>query len=153
MATSKPCSKCKEVKCLTEFPTNGSEKNGGLHSWCKSCKYSSTASWKNKNKEELKKYKKEYAAKKQFKLTSLQRKRHASKLQRTPAWLTPFDNLYIECLYSLAAMRSKHSGEKWHVDHVIPLQGKTVSGFHVPSNLRVVPAAYNLSKHNNYEIQ
>lgn len=152
MAT-KPCSKCKEVKSLIEFPKNGSEKNGGLHSWCKDCKYVATTTWKNKNKEALKKYKKEYASLKQAKLTSLQRKRHSSKLQRTPAWLNEEDNMYIECLYSLAAMHSKYSGEKWHVDHIIPLQGKKVSGLHVPLNLKAVPAAYNQRKSNSYAIQ
>jgi len=32
--------------------------------------------------------------------------------------------LRIECLYSLASMLNKHGVESWHVDHIIPLQGK-----------------------------
>lgn len=38
-----------------------------------------------------------------------------------------------------------------HVDHVIPLQGRTVSGLHVAGNLRVITASENVKKHNRYE--
>lgn len=76
--------------------------------------------------------------------------KHTAKLLRTPKWLTDFDKLHIQCLYQVAAMRTRESGYAWHVDHVIPLQGKTVSGLHVPSNLRVIPALDNISKGNRY---
>jgi hypothetical protein len=82
----------------------------------------------------------------------LNSKRYASKLLRTPAWLTEDDLIHIRCLYQVAAMRSRESGQKWHVDHIIPLQGETVSGLHVPSNLRVIPATENLRKYNNYVV-
>jgi len=79
-------------------------------------------------------------------------KRHAAKLQRTPTWLSEFDKLKIQCLYQLAAMRNLESGSSWHVDHIIPLQGKKVSGLHVPNNLRVIPAVDNNRKYNLYEV-
>ena len=79
-------------------------------------------------------------------------KRRAAKLKRTPKWLTPFDKLKIECLYQLAAMRNRESGQKWHVDHIIPLQGANVCGLHVPGNLRVIPAIDNMRKSNQYEV-
>lgn len=79
-------------------------------------------------------------------------KRRAAKLQRTPKWLTPFDKLKIECLYQLAAMRNRESDQKWHVDHIIPLQGANVCGLHVPGNLRVIPAIDNMRKSNQYEV-
>lgn len=79
-------------------------------------------------------------------------KRRASKLQRTPAWLTEFDHLKMKCYYQVAAMRTKESGEAWHVDHIIPLQGKNVCGLHVPSNLQIIPAIENMRKNNHYEV-
>lgn len=79
-------------------------------------------------------------------------KRRAAKIKRTPAWLTQFDRLKMKCYYQVAAMRSRESGEHWHVDHIIPLQGKNVCGLHVPSNLQIIPAIENMRKNNHYEV-
>lgn len=79
-------------------------------------------------------------------------KRRAALLQRIPVWQTEFDELKIKCIYSVAAMLSKVNNEPWTVDHIIPLQGKIVSGLHVPSNLQVMRARENEAKRNKYEI-
>lgn len=75
-------------------------------------------------------------------------KRKAARLQRTPNWLTDFDKLKMECYYSIAAMLTRVNNEPWHVDHVLPLRGKTVSGLHVPSNLQVLRGVENMRKGN-----
>lgn len=77
-------------------------------------------------------------------------KRRTAKLQRTPAWLTVDDFWMIEQAYELAALRTKMFGFSWHVDHIIPLQGKFVSGLHVPTNVRVIPGIENVKKANRY---
>ena len=79
-------------------------------------------------------------------------KRRAALLQRIPIWQTEFDELKIKCIYSVAAMLSKVNNEPWTVDHIIPLQGKIVSGLHVPSNLQFMRARENEAKRNKYEI-
>ncbi len=69
----------------------------------------------------------------------------ADKLNRTPAWadLVAIKQIYIEC-----ARISRETGIKHHVDHIIPLRGKTVSGLHVPNNLQIITAEENIQKRN-----
>ena len=74
----------------------------------------------------------------------------ANRLKRTPKWVTSEDRWVIREIYALAALRTKLLGFTWHVDHIIPLQGKNVSGLHVPANLNVIPARENQMKHNKY---
>jgi len=79
-------------------------------------------------------------------------KRKAAKINRTPAWLTEDDHWIIQQAYELAALRTKMFGFNWEVDHVLPLQGKMISGLHVPTNLQVIPATLNRQKNNRYEV-
>ena len=70
-------------------------------------------------------------------------------LNATPLW-ADFDAIKVE--YQLANWCSEVTGIKYHVDHIVPLQGKLVCGLHVPNNLRVIPAVDNMRKHNKFTI-
>ena len=93
-------------------------------------------------------YKKENAAK----VRALNSKRNASKLDRTPNWIDSEELWLMKEIFELATLREKETGFKWHVDHIIPLLGKKVSGLHVPENLQVIPWIDNLIKSNSYEV-
>ena len=121
---------------------------------------------KVKTKEYQKEYQKQYAATDKYKeqkreyrrnnaakWTAKTRKYQIAKLHRTPKWLTADDFWLIEQAYDIAQKRTKLLGFPWHVDHIIPLQGKLVSGLHVPHNMRVVPAVENMGKGNRFEIE
>jgi muconolactone delta-isomerase len=75
-------------------------------------------------------------------------RRHALKKSRVPAWA---DQQATAAMYEEARRMTKLTGEPWHVDHIVPLQGKTVSGFHVHYNLQVIPGVENLRKNNKFE--
>ena len=79
-------------------------------------------------------------------------RRRLAKTCRTPAWLTEDDHWMIEQAYELAALRSKMFGVAFEVDHVVPLQGKLVSGLHVPANVQGIPARMNRQKYNRCEV-
>ena len=65
----------------------------------------------------------------------------ANKHNRTPAWaeLEEITKFYINC------------PEGYHVDHIVPLNGKNVSGLHVLNNLQYLLAKDNISKSNKHE--
>ena len=108
--------------------------------------------WRQENIETHNAINREWFANNKDKRAAYQGKRKAAQLQRTPKWLTESDLRMIEAKYSLAAMLIRETGILYHVDHIIPLQGKKVSGLHVFSNLRVIPATDNVKKSNSYQI-
>jgi hypothetical protein len=102
--------------------------------------------------EKIKVAKKRYAQRNKAVINAAVARRKAAKLKRTPKWLTKFDKLKIQCVYSIAAMLTRVNNEPWHVDHVIPLQGDLVSGLHVPANLQVMRGVENVRKHKKFEV-
>ena len=74
-------------------------------------------------------------------------KRYISELKRTPQWLNKGHLFEIESVYKYCSSL-RTIGLDYHVDHIVPLRGKTVSGLHVPWNLQVIPAKQNLVKGN-----
>jgi len=74
--------------------------------------------------------------------------RRAAQLQRTVSWS---NKKLIEQVYKQARALTVETGELYHVDHIIPLKGKLVSGLHVETNLQAIPAKDNLSKSNKFQ--
>ena len=74
-------------------------------------------------------------------------KRHKGILQTFPAWANKdkIKHIYLRC-----ESISKETGIMHHVDHIIPLNGKRVSGLHVETNLRIIPAKENLQKQSKF---
>lgn len=100
------------------------------------------------NKVVLNVYYKNYREVYKDKRAALQSKRRAIKLNASPNWLTRQDLEQIAELYEIAKAFKLYTGQEYHVDHIVPLQGENVCGLHVPWNLQVIPAKENLSKSN-----
>jgi hypothetical protein len=89
-------------------------------------------------------------AKNPGKINTYAAKRRSSKADRTPPWLASEQHEQILAFYTMAVTLS-NSGESYHVDHIIPLRGRTVSGLHVPWNLQVLTQTDNLKKNNHFD--
>ncbi len=107
--------------------------------------------YRNKNKEIIALRIESWRLKNLDKKSEYESKRRASKLSAKPSWYSEIDDFVAQEAHSLAKLREKLTGIKWHVDHVIPLRGKTVCGLHCWNNLQVITAKQNLQKGNFFE--
>ena len=116
----KYCSSCSFIYSQEHFSSNKSRIDG-LSAYCKQCQAVAELP---------------FAAAKTAKY-------RASKIQRTPVWLSTDEVKQIDSFY-------KNCPEGYQVDHILPLQGELISGLHVLSNLQYLPIKENLSKNNKY---
>ena len=75
-------------------------------------------------------------------------KRRTLEIRTSKFELNNYDNILK--LFKLSNKKAKETGRDYHVDHIVPLQGRLVSGFHVSGNLRIILAHTNRVKKNRY---
>jgi hypothetical protein len=169
---NKNCSRCKIKKSIDDFHKNKNCKDGRA-SRCKLC---AKQAYENNKEHILEQQKEYYSLNKERVLAKNTRwqkenrgrmneilldyqkrnpevyransaKRHARKLNATPKWANQdrIKNIYFE-----AQRMQLETGEKYDVDHIVPLQGENVCGLHVENNLRIILAKDNRSKHNKF---
>lgn len=175
----KLCSCCLDTKTIENFSRHKGSKDG-YQKYCKSCvsaykkeyyarnkqsileirknyydsnkdKVSKNVKeYRERNKDKIIEYQSNYRVKYRFKLTALKRKYDMAKLQATPKCLTKVDFEAIAEFYKEVELLSSDKN-KFHVDHIVPIQSKIVCGLHVPWNLRVIPHKENLRKSNKLD--
>lgn len=143
--------------CIRGHVANRSVQSG----MCRLCDKENQDEYKEKNKERMletdrarynatkegkrekfrEQYKKTYRKNKASFIAAV-RIRRGQMVHRTPAWS---QKELIRIFYNACP-------EGCEVDHIIPLQGKLVSGLHVLENLQYLPMAENRSKGNRYVI-
>ena len=173
----KTCTKCHlELDTSCFYKTNRSK--SGLMSWCKVCESNrckiknkanrdrrlakakewrdknkkkqaeSVRRWRNENPDRVREIYRNWRNANKDRANKNWMRREAGKKKRTPAWLTEDQHNMIGDFYWLASDLKAITGEDYHVDHIVPLNGKNVCGLHVPWNLQVLPADINRVKSN-----
>lgn len=99
------------------------------------------ANYRAANKEKRKAYNKAWAKLNAGLVTAYSRAYQLAKKRAMPQWLSIEQIKEIEAFYV-------NRPDGYHVDHIVPLNGKIVSGLHVPWNLQYLRAAENISKSN-----
>lgn len=146
----------KHLKKCAEWQRNNKDKKNAINARYRNSHKEQIAAhlkiYNEANKEKIAERTSAWAKKDLGSRSATRRKNQASDINRVPNWLTEADFLHMKCIYQVAAMRTRESGQEWHVDHIIPLRGELVSGLHVPYNLQVIPATENWSKNRSYTI-
>lgn len=162
---NKSCTTCKQDKPIFEF----TKKKGGLHGVDSRCKVCKNAYYREKyrednqyqvercrayraeNKEIVKQRAKVRRQTHKAEKLADTVKRRLAKEHRTPKWLTKEQLLEITSFYKMAKELESVFPWKQCVDHIVPLNGKTVSGLHVPWNLQILSASANMEKGNKFD--
>lgn len=156
----KLCTKCKRQKPISEFNKRADNKHL-FRSHCIQCvtdKYVETRVLKGRFKytpEEAKQKRRESSRKwrqsHKAEWAAFQANRRAKKFQATPQWLTETQHRDIFRFYEFARWLTEQFNEQLDVDHIIPLNGVTVCGLHVPWNLQIMSHSINVGKGNNID--
>lgn len=164
----KICTKCSKIKALDQFNKH-TKSPDGLAYWCNECykKINRTRYEKNQTKiiARVKKWQQEHPDRDRDnarssawqkansgKWNAYIAKKRAKIKERMPKWLSIDHLIEIRHFYEDASRFSKINNEPYHVDHIVPLQGRNVSGLHVPWNLQILKGSENCSKSNKFEM-
>lgn len=165
----KTCNKCNKSKPFSSFYKKSATPDGFAYT-CKECKYIYDKSYRELNIDNIRENQKRWEAanrehcnskyrkyaeknkerrcelvlisnrKKPWKKNAREAKRRSAKLNATPMWanMNAISEIYEKC------------PKGYHVDHIVPLQGKAVCGLHVENNLQHLLASDNCIKSNKF---
>jgi hypothetical protein len=113
-------------------------------------KYAQSSSvWQKLNPERIAQYQRTQNAKRPGNRNLWTMNYRTAKVARMPKWLNDGQLFEMECVYNYCSALRK-TGLDYHVDHAVPLRGKSISGLHVPWNLQVLLGRENMSKGNTF---
>lgn len=135
------CTKCSEIKELDKFNTENGKFPANRPGPCIICR-----SEYNKQQYQLEHHKELIRQSQERNYIAIKTRNseyRCRRIKRVPKWS---ESKAIREVYRMCP-------EGYHVDHVIPLQGKLVSGLHVLANLQYLEASDNIKKSNKFDIQ
>lgn len=166
----KRCTKCKAVKQTAEFHKRKGSPDGLAYK-CIACANAANAAWRESNPDGWKRWLaaneehrenyvrrwvsedrglraalfKRWAQANRDKRRATLAKRKAAQISATPKWA---NEDAIRKIYAEAVRLTKETGVRYEVDHIVPLQGRIVTGLHWEGNLQVLQKFENQSKLN-----
>lgn len=152
--TEKHCRFCDKVVPVSELASKKRTRPDGTQyltyaNICKTCKAAESRLWRKNNREKIKKYRSLPSVKAKNAVWAKRKKKDKNR-NNTPPWLSREDRKRIADIYLHMRDCRAVTGEEYHVDHIVPLNGGIVCGLHVPWNLQVLPAAVNINKTNKW---
>lgn len=134
------CTKCEVIKTLDQYNTEKGKFPANRPGPCICCRSEyNKQQYQTEHTKELLKQSRE----RNYTLIKARDNEYRCKrIQRVPKWS---ETKAIQEVYRMCP-------EGFHVDHIIPLRGKLVSGLHVLANLQYLRAAENIAKSNKFEI-
>lgn len=161
--------KCSNKNCKEESPrfAKSSSAKDGLQSNCTGCRHqyylrnkerlnarskadwharkahymALQLKWQRANRDIVNKNTRKYKATHKDVVNAQTEKRRQALKKATPNWLTKEQKKQMTEFY-------KNKPKGYSVDHIVPLQGGTVRGLHVPWNLQYLTVSENAAKHN-----
>ena len=125
------CATCQRLHTKKSYDKHSKQKN------------QETVEWRRQNRESARLIQRNYYEKNSNKIRSEQTKIRAARLLRVPLWseVKQIETFYLNCPIG------------FQVDHIIPLQGKFVSGLHVIKNLQYLTESENKTKRNKIDLE
>lgn len=161
----KDCTCCGSSKPLDEFHKGNGRM--GRKSACKDCSLADRKkyyqahkeselerqrAWLQKNQDKMRECGKVWRKSNRGKLNYLNSLRRG-RLRRTTkysAYPKDLEALLVKRIYAEAARITEETGQQMHVDHIIPVRGAKVCGFHIYENLQILPAKENQAKGGSF---
>lgn len=105
------------------------------------------------NKTQINSYNSSYRRENRGICNAAQTRYRLAKKKATPKWLSQVQLEEIKEYYNLAQDLAwlNEDCKAFHVDHIVPIQGKIVCGLHVPWNLQLLPSDTNFKKSNGFK--